>query len=555
MAWLISLIGRWLFKLVLSFLCISLVLVAGYHAKQQWASLAEARKDIATLKNGREQLALQTKALSEHTRDSAARLGKASIAEMDARLATLKREIADRTSRLTEIESNLLLRHLPNNMVEAARLRVELDYLKQEQQHLQFMRDAGNGLAKQQGLCETAAKLQKSAYLTFKLYDDDIRKYSQPPSRLSPYYLYYKDLKHRHETHAEAHLEAVQKLQKCQKLLKEKENLIAQGANFILKTDELDANIRALDQAARQSAADMGQRWMHQFLIEPFWKLAPAALQILLMALITPIAIKAFLYFFLAPLCCRGRGIRLAPTRNALTLPSATRSGVSLALPLHAGQALYVQPDYLQSDSSACNVSSALALPCCGIFTSWAAGMRNISVVRSQRKTSLMLSAGHDPLAQLRTIELPEGASFCLRPTHLVGLLHDEARPIEITRHWRLFSLQAWLTLQLRYIVFHGPATLIVKGGRGVVVRDVENSGSVSMDLTMGFSGHIAYGTVRTETFWAYLLGKKGLLRDRFAGHGGICVFEEMAHADKRSGLTRKGLEGFFDAAMKVFGL
>ncbi|MCK7502947.1 MAG: hypothetical protein MZV70_01815 [Desulfobacterales bacterium] len=34
----------------------------------------------------------------------------------------------------------------------------------------------------------------------------------------------------------------------------------------------------------------------------------------------------------------------------------------------------------------------------------------------------------------------------------------DMDRPMQITRHWRLGSLSAWLTLQLRYIVFHGPA-------------------------------------------------------------------------------------------------
>jgi hypothetical protein len=41
---------------------------------------------------------------------------------------------------------------------------------------------------------------------------------------------------------------------------------------------------------------------------------------------------------------------------------------------------------------------------------------------------------------------------------------------MRIARHWRLRSLSAWLTLQLRCIVFHGPAKLTVK----LALRQIE---------------------------------------------------------------------------------
>ena len=47
-------------------------------------------------------------------------------------------------------------------------------------------------------------------------------------------------------------------------------------------------------------------------------------------------------------------------------------------------------------------------------------------------------------------------------------MLKPAGAPANITRHWRLASLHAWLTLQLRYLVFHGPCQLLLKGCRGV---------------------------------------------------------------------------------------
>jgi hypothetical protein len=41
----------------------------------------------------------------------------------------------------------------------------------------------------------------------------------------------------------------------------------------------------------------------------------------------------------------------------------------------------------------------------------------------------------------------------------LIGIILPQDQPVAISSHCRLVSLHAWLTLQLRFIVFGGPAT------------------------------------------------------------------------------------------------
>lgn len=55
------------------------------------------------------------------------------------------------------------------------------------------------------------------------------------------------------------------------------------------------------------------------------------------------------------------------------------------------------------------------------------------------------------------------------QPRALAAVAQPIGRLLRVTGHWRLLSLNSWLTVQLRYLVFHGPARLVVQGGRGCV--------------------------------------------------------------------------------------
>ena len=130
-------------------------------------------------------------------------------------------------------------------------------------------------------------------------------------------------------------------------------------------------------------------------------------------------------------------------------------------------------------------------------------------------------------------------------------------RPTHITRHWRLGSLHAWLTLQLRYLVFHGRCTLLLRGCRGVRSEaPLPNQPRlINQAATLGFSANLEYRTVRCETFVPYLRGHEDLFNDLFAGSPGWFVYEEMPARDRRSGVTGRGLEGLTDAVLKAFGI
>ena len=48
---------------------------------------------------------------------------------------------------------------------------------------------------------------------------------------------------------------------------------------------------------------------------------------------------------------------------------------------------------------------------------------------------------------------------------------------------------------------------------------------------------------------------KKPLLNDIFTGDSGFYVYEELPRNNTKSGIASRGLEGFGDAVMKVFGI
>jgi hypothetical protein len=188
-------------------------------------------------------------------------------------------------------------------------------------------------------------------------------------------------------------------------------------------------------------------------------------------------------------------------------------------------------------------------------FTCLAAGLFGLTRIVSASPASIVVSPARDPLAEIALITLPKGSAMVFQPRALVGVIHRFGQPVSMQRYWRLWSLHAWLTLQLRYLVFRGPVTLIVKGCRGVRVDAVDHGRVISQSATLGFSTSTAYSTSRCQTFLPYLTGHAPLLNDRFEGDVGFCVYEEALPADGRKGVFGRGLEGMTDSLLKVFGV
>jgi hypothetical protein len=285
----------------------------------------------------------------------------------------------------------------------------------------------------------------------------------------------------------------------------------------------------------------------------------PLALGILAGILLLPVAIKAILYYVLAPLASRLAPIRILPSDDPPPLAKSTTSAVSATVDIQRGEELLVQPDFLQSSSKPALKRTRWFLNPRLPFASIASGMYALTSVSPEGDTAtrVVVSSQRDPFSEIGVVALPAGAAMVMHPRSLAGILKPAGGAARITRHWRLGSLHAWLTLQLRYLVFHGPCELLLKGCRGVRAEaPLPNQPRlINQAATLGFSANLEYRTVRCETFVPYLRGHEALFNDLFAGSPGWFVYEEMPARGGRYGIAGRGLEGLTDAVLKAFGI
>jgi hypothetical protein len=285
----------------------------------------------------------------------------------------------------------------------------------------------------------------------------------------------------------------------------------------------------------------------------------PLALGILAGILLLPVAIKVLFYFVLAPLASRLGPIRILPGHDPAPLMQPATSAVSATVDIQPGMELLVQPDFVQSSSRPAFKRTRWFLNPRLPFASIASGMFALTCVSPEgdAPTRVVVSSQRDPFSEIGVVPVPAGAAMVVHPRSLAGILKPAGGAARITRHWRLGSLHAWLTLQLRYLVFHGPCTLLLKGCRGVRAEAPQPNQPrlINQAATLGFSANLEYRTVRCETFVPYLRGHEDLFNDLFAGGPGWFVYEEMPARGGRYGVTGRGLEGLTDAVLKSLGI
>jgi len=285
----------------------------------------------------------------------------------------------------------------------------------------------------------------------------------------------------------------------------------------------------------------------------------PTALLILAGVILTPLLVKALCYFVLAPAAARLPPVRILPGEGGPVPPPPSPSAVSLEVEVGPDEELLVQPDFIQSSSASARKRTRWLLDARLPFTSLAAGLVALTAVRPEggTPTRVVVSPRREPLDEVAVLALPAGATMILQPRALVGVVKPAGTSLGITRHWRLTNLHAWLTLQLRYLAFHGPCRLILRGCRGVRAEQPEPGRPrlVNQSATLGFGAGLDYRNTRCETFLPYLRGQEDLLNDLFSGGPGWFVYEELPAARRRGGITGRGLEGVADAVLKAFGI
>jgi hypothetical protein len=323
---------------------------------------------------------------------------------------------------------------------------------------------------------------------------------------------------------------------------------------FAVDQQALDAVTKDLSDRLEQAGTAVTANWFARYL-SPVIHVLPVALVVLLSSFAAHLFIKLLFYYVLAPLAARRKPIQLeaAPAVQGIY---ANASAVSQEIRLEPNEELLILPNFLQSSSTAAIKKTKLVLDWSCLWTSIISGMVMLTRVRiSSHDDHVVVSSDFDAVSEIALVTIPAGAAMVFQPHGLVGVVYPSATPLKIDRRWRLFSAHAWLTLQLRYLVFRGPVTLIVKGTRGVRIEPAGRGRIISQFATLGFSAHLHYATLRSETFWPYYQGQAPLLQDKFEGANGYYIYDETPRFGKAGGFFSRGLEGVTDAVMKVFGI
>lgn len=268
---------------------------------------------------------------------------------------------------------------------------------------------------------------------------------------------------------------------------------------------------------------------------------------------------KVTAFYLLGPLIGRARPISLCPTE--LPAIEVGRSRVSEAVRLGAGDAIFLRERFLQASDEVLKRRTRFVLDWRIPITCAACGLIELVELENEGdgEASVTVSTQDDTTIELGVIDVPAGASIVLRPSFLAGLMLARENRVSIRRHWRLFHLQSWLTLQFRFFEFIGPCRIVVAGSRGIRAEVLggpngRTSGRrTNQDSTIGFTPDLHYKSVRAETFWAYYRDRNPLFDDLFRGHGTF-LCQEVA-TDGPGAKGRKFWSPLWNGVLKIFGM
>lgn len=564
---------RFVVRHVLSLLLVIAIMLAGKWAYSEWHNWRSSVAALPSLEQVAQEVDTHRAGLSERLSAQVEKARTMSDGMVDARIESINLSIEAKSREKPEpmyVFPRPLGEELRRGMVSRFSRGIEIELLAQERDYLKKLRvfkvDSLSRKAAEMKL-EQLRKAHVNVYAELQQNELQFAKLKQPNWRTHlidhMQWTFERAILSRDHTKLVAdNLLAYQAFSDQNAIVRK----IA-GTNTLMpfRVDEvrLAAVLKPLQELIGEVNALMSHSWIAR-LSGPVMDVLPAAVLVVVSACLVPIGIKSVFYFILAPFAGRQRTILIDKYASGevdtagFCKPGTDAPGISFvarSVAIGKDDILLVKPEYLQSSGTGSRKDTKWLLDWSCPITSVLAGLVAMTRIRAEKVESVVISATEDPLSEVALLSLPPGAALVLQPRGLVGVIYRTDTPLVITRHWRLGSLHAWLTLQLRYLVFRGPVTLIVKGCRGVKVEAAGSGRSISQTATLGFSANVSYSTIRSETFFPYLMGKQALLNDHFAGASGFYVYEETPRGGKKSGSVERGLEGMTDAVLKVFGI
>lgn len=554
----------WVLRNFLLFLVIVGILVAAGVLQKKFTEWALQTAELSRLEAGQRDLEQWQRKEKADLASRVAQFKNAPASALSARVNSLSKDIEGKEleqQKLGGLPSLVMGVTLGSGIAARLKLGLEIELLKQERDHIAYLLSA----IKAPENLEELRRKHVLAYALLKLNEATQAqlKASHPFRVYMPATGPFKQLRELEDAHKKLDLDNRIAHENYRRQAERVKSIKDSPRTFSIREDRIDEIVRPLNSAIDERRKYVRDHWLSQ-LSQPISRVLPIALLVLLAVILTPVAIKALFYFVFAPLASRRPPICIFPGVSGEIAPQtegmegspdqARFTSVSQRLTLAPDEELLIHPEYLQSSPRESKADTRLLLDWSLPLSSLASGMVALTRIRCGETATVVISPRRDALSEVGVLDLPEGSAVVFQPRSLVGVVYRRDAPLRITRHWRLASWHAWLTLQLRYLVFHGPAKLIVKGCRGARIEAARTGRRINQAGTMGFSANLMYSTTRCETFVPYLMGEQELLNDSFTG-AGFYVYEETPNFGRRTGLTGRGLEGVFDSFLKAFGL
>ena len=565
-------------RYVLLFAGIVLVLVCGAWVRGEWRQVRASLDELPSLRRAQINVDAYRATLGAQAVREADRMSTATLAQLDARLRVLDADILrlqlaqaqDRLSPLSVLRGGAGA--LPARLERAALHGIELELRRQERAHLAALRGRLDVLLHREAALQQLERLRLAYLQAFQAQEAAKKTLAEARARMGwtdrlfPYSAAKRQVRAWESQVAARAAQADTALTRFRQQKRLVEQLPRAPDLAQLSIDErrlaaaaapLAERLRHVDALASQNLA-----WQAYRVVEP---VLGAAFVVLVSWVVVPFAIRAVFYFVLAPLAARARPIVIARHRGDIDLllrpwrrlraHGPHISAVSKRVALGPGDEMLIRPAYCQSQPEHAEIATKVLFDWSYWLPSIAAHLWLLDRIRTRQAADVVVSSTADALEEVALLEIPAGAAFVLQARGLVGVVYRRGQRPRIRSHWRLGTLHAWLTLQLRYLSFEGPATLVVTGCRGVRLEHASAGRAVSQDATLGFSTNASYSTVCARPFLPYMLGRRALLNDRFAGEDAYYLYEETPRRGQAGDRHRNPLEALVEAGLKAFGV
>lgn len=563
-------------RYVLLFIGIVLVLVCGTWVRSEWRHVRASVGELPSLQAAQSRVDARKAALSAELTRDARRMSTATQQELDARIRVLDADILRLRQAQDELSVLSVVRAgagaLPARLEQAALQGVELELRRQERAWLAALRSRLDVLLDREAALHKLESLRLAYLGEFQAREDAKKQLAAAYAargwvgRMFPYSPSGRQVQAL-ETRVVAHkarTDAALARFRQQKQLVDQLPQAPDPARLHIDEQRLAAAAAPLAERLRQveSVAAQSVAWQAWQVVKP---VLGAAVAVLVSWIVVPFAIRAVFYFVLAPLAARARPVVIASPRGdedrllrawqQLREGGPQVSAVSKRIELGPDDEMLIRPAYCQSQPEHVEVGTRVLFDWSYWLPSIAAHLWMLDRLRTSLPADIVVSSTVDALEEVALLEIPAGAAFVLQARGLVGVLYKRGQRPRIRSHWRLGTLHAWLTLQLRYLSFEGPATLVVKGRRGVRLENASGGRVVSQDATLGFSTNTVYSTVRARPFLPYMLGRRALLNDKFVGEHAYYLYEEIPGRGQPGEGNRNPLEALVDAGLRALGV